>query len=86
MAELVYLMCALTSFACAVLLIRSYFKARTGLLLWSSICFAGLATNNALLFVDLALTPPDFDLSMYRAAIALCSMLVLLYGLIWEVQ
>jgi hypothetical protein len=86
MAELVYLLCALTSLACAVLLIRSYLKARTGLLLWSSMCFAGLAANNALLFVDLVLVPVDIDLSMYRAVIALCSMLVLLYGLIWEVQ
>ncbi len=86
MAELVYLLCALTSFACAALLIRSYFKARTGLLLWSSMCFAGLAANNTLLFVDLALIGPEIDLAIPRAMIALCSMLVLLYGLIWEVQ
>jgi hypothetical protein len=86
MAELVYLLCALTSFACAALLIRSYFKARTGLLLWSSLCFVGLAANNALLFVDLVLIGPDIDLSILRAVIALGAMLVLLYGLIWEVQ
>jgi hypothetical protein len=86
MAELVYLLCALTSLACAVLLIRSYFKARTGLLLWSSLCFVGLAANNSLLFVDLVLIPRDIDLAIPRAIIALFSMLVLLYGLIWEVQ
>lgn len=86
MAELVYLLCALTSFACAALLIRSYRSARTRLLLWSSLCFAGLAANNSLLFVDLVLTPPDFDLSIYRGCLALGSMLVLIYGLIWEVQ
>jgi hypothetical protein len=86
MAELVYLLCAVTSFACAALLIRSYRSARTGLLLWSSLCFAGLAANNTLLYVDLALTPPDVDLSLLRGLLALGSMLVLIYGLIWEVQ
>jgi hypothetical protein len=86
MAEIVYLLCALTSLACAALLIRSYLAARTGLLLWSSVCFAGLAANNSLLFVDLVLVPSAIDLSIYRGGIALCSMLVLIYGLIWEVQ
>jgi hypothetical protein len=85
MAEIVYLLCALTSVACAALLIRQYMRARTKLLLWSSACFAGLAVNNALLFVDLVLVPA-MDLSTYRAAVALMAMVVLLYGLIWEVQ
>jgi hypothetical protein len=85
MAEIVYLLCALTSLVCAVLLIRQYVRARTKLLLWSSACFAGLAVNNALLFVDRVLVPA-VDLSTYRGAIALISMVVLIYGLIWEVQ
>jgi hypothetical protein len=85
MAEIVYLLCALLSAACAALLIRQYARARTKLLLWSSACFAGLAVNNALLFVDRVLVPA-VDLSVYRAAIALVSMLVLIYGLIWEVK
>jgi hypothetical protein len=85
MAELVYMLCALTSFACAVLLVRQYVSARTKLLLWSSMCFAGLAANNALLFVDRVLVPL-VDLSLPRAALALAAMLVLIYGLVWEVQ
>jgi hypothetical protein len=85
MAEIVYLLCALTSLGCAVLLFRQYASARTKLLLWSSLCFGGLAANNALLFVDRVLVP-SMDLSMYRSCIALVAMLVLLYGLIWEVQ
>ena len=85
MAEIVYMLCALMSLACATLLIRQYVRVPTKLLLWSSLCFAGLAVNNALLFVDLVLMP-SMDLSMYRSAVALLSMLVLVYGLIWEVQ
>lgn len=85
MAELVYLLCALTSFACAALLVRQYVRARTKLLLWSSMCFAGLAANNALLFVDRVLVPL-VDLSLPRTVLALASMLLLIYGLVWEVE
>ena len=45
MAETVYILCALTSVFCAVLLMRSYRRQRTRLLLWSTLCFAGLAIN-----------------------------------------
>ncbi len=83
MAELVYLLCAIASVLCAVLLFRSYRLTRTRLCLWSSICFAGLALNNILLFVDLVLTP-TFDLSLLRSGIALIAMVTLLWGLIWE--
>jgi hypothetical protein len=85
MAELVYLSCALASLLCAILLIRSYLASRTALLLWSSMCFAGLALNNALLFVDLAIAPA-VDLSLYRTLVALAALLVLLFGLIWHVH
>jgi hypothetical protein len=83
MAELVYLLCALTSLTCATLLVRSYRRTRTRLLLWSSLCFAGLALNNVLLFVDLVVAPAT-DLSLLRAGVALAAVLTLLYGLIWE--
>lgn len=85
MAEIVYLCCALASLLCAILLIRSYRANRTPLLLWSSLCFVGLALNNALLFVDLvvALT---IDLSLYRTLTALAALLLLLFGLIWHVH
>jgi hypothetical protein len=83
MAEAVYLLCAITSFACAWLLLRSYRRSRTPLLLWSSLCFAGLALNNALLVVD-RMIMPAVDLSVLRSVTALVALLLLLYGLIFE--
>jgi hypothetical protein len=83
MAEAVYVLCAVTSIACAVLLVRSYAKTRSSLLLWSSACFVGLALNNALLFVDLIVVP-GVDLSMLRALTGLVSVCALLVGLVWS--
>ena len=83
MAEIVYALCALTSIVCAALLLRAYLRSRAKLLLWSSLCFAGLAANNVLLFVDLVLVP-DVDLSIWRSLPAIAGLLVLLYGLIWD--
>lgn len=82
-AEIAYLICALTSILCAVLLVRSYRQTRTRLLLWSSLCFVGLAINNVILFADMFVVP-GVDLEYYRNATALASMLLLLCGLIWE--
>ena len=83
MAEFVYLMCALTSVACAALLLRQYRAGRSSLLLWSSLCFVGLALNNVLLFVDLVVIP-SVDLGMVRSLIALVSLALLLWGLVWH--
>ena len=85
MPEAVYVLCALTSFACAVLLLRSYLRTGTRMLLWSSLCFVGLAANNLLLFVDLALVP-SVDLSVGRALLAMASILVLLVGLVGDAR
>jgi hypothetical protein len=86
MAPIVYLLCAVTSALCAVLLSRRYRAARTSFLLWSSLCFTGLAINNGLLFIDLVIVPDGIDLSVPRTFVALAAMLVMLYGLIWEVH
>ncbi|MET0342281.1 MAG: DUF5985 family protein [Polyangiales bacterium] len=86
MAELVYLLCMLTSIACAMLLVRGYRHHRTRILLWSILCFTGLALNNALLFVDLAMLPATIDLSMLRAIVALASVSILVIGLIWDAR
>ena len=83
MAEAVFLLCALTSIVCAVLLYRGYRATRTPLSFWTSLCFSGLALNNMLLVVDLVVVP-GADLSLLRNAVALAAMLVLLFGLIWE--
>jgi hypothetical protein len=83
MAEFVYALCALTSAFCAVLLVRSYRKTRDKLLMWSSLCFVGLALNNILLFVDLIVVP-EFDLSLPRTLVALVAMALMVVGLVWE--
>jgi uncharacterized protein DUF5985 len=85
MAEAVYMLCGLTSLFCAVLLIRSFRRQRSRLLLWSSLCFVGLAANNALLVVDVMVLP-EIDLSAVRTSIAAAAMLLLLIGLIWEAR
>jgi hypothetical protein len=84
MAEAVYLLCALTSLACAILLYRGYRRSRTRLLFWSSLCFAGLVINNALLFVDLVVTGPEIDLKLLRSSVALVALGLLVYGLVEE--
>jgi hypothetical protein len=85
MPSLVYALCALTSAGCAVLLIRGYRRRRSRLLLWSSVCFAGLFLNNTLLFIDLVLAR-SIDLSAWRGFVGLASLLVLLYGLVWDAK
>lgn len=83
MSKLVYLLCALTAIACAWMLLRAYLNSRVRLLLWSALCFAGLAANNVLLVLDrLVLTAQD--LSTWRLSIALVSILLLVAGLILE--
>jgi Family of unknown function (DUF5985) len=68
---------------CAFLLLRAYTRVRQRLLLWSGLCFAGLAISNAVLFVDLSLVP-DVSLYTVRLSVAALSMLLLLYGLVFE--
>jgi hypothetical protein len=85
MGEAVFALCALTSLACAALLLRSYRRTRARLLLWSSICFVGLALNNILLFLDL-IVMPNVDLSLPRAVLALGSVLFINFGLIWDAK
>lgn len=74
----------LTVGLCAFLLLRAYARVRQRLLLWSGLCFAGLTVSNAVLFVDLAIVPAHVSLYTWRLAIAAFSMLLLLYGLIFE--
>jgi hypothetical protein len=85
MADLVYILCAAASVVCAALLLRSWWRARTRLLLWCCLCFVGLALNNLLLLVDLW-GVPDIDLSLWRAGVAFAGISTLLYGLIWETR
>ncbi len=83
MATIVYILCALTSSLCALLLLRQYGRTRLRLLLWSGLCFVGLALNNVLLIVDMSLLP-ESDLSVVRALPAVVGLGLLIYGLVWE--
>jgi hypothetical protein len=83
MAGIIYGLCALTAFLCSFLLLKAHSKNRYKLLLWGGICFIGLTASNALLVID-KLMMPMVDLSTWRYTITLLSMLILLYGLIWD--
>jgi hypothetical protein len=83
MATIIYTLCALTSFACAWLLLRGYLRNRYRLLFWSGLCFVGLSVNNVLLVLDKVVFP-TVDLSIWRLAAALAALLLLLHGLISE--
>lgn len=85
MAAAVYVLCTLTSIACMALLLRGYVKSRVRLLLWSGLGFAGFAVNNILLFADLVLYP-SVNLILARNLTGLAGVLLLLYGLIWDMR
>ncbi len=82
--SLVYLLCMATSMVCLLLLIRAYQRSGVKLLLWSALCFVGLALNNLLLFVDVVILPTSIDLMPLRHLTSLGAIGVLLYGFIWE--
>jgi len=83
MATVAYVLCAATSTLCAFLLARSWLASRVRLLLWSALCFAGLAVNNILLFTDKIIVTGT-DLWLARSVSALVAVGVLLFGLVWE--
>lgn len=85
MAEAVYILCTLTSAACALLLLRGYGRSGMRLLLWSGLCFVALAVSNLVLFVDLVVAPGK-DMSLVRSGLGLVGVATLLYGLIWDAQ
>ena len=87
MAEAVYALCALTSIACAVMLLRGYVRSRSRFLLWSSLCFAALTVNNVLLFIDNVIYPDvEWISPAWRSGAALIGLVLLLYGLIWDAE
>jgi len=83
MAPAVYILGVVVTLACGLLLLRAYFNVKKSLLLWSALCFFGLAISNFLVFVDLVIFP-EIDLYRWRLVTAAGAMLLLLYGLIWE--
>ena len=81
----VFVLCFLTSSACAWLLGRSYVRSRARLLLWSSACFVLLAGNNLLLVLDL-LVFPDVNLRIGRLLLSLAAVSVLIFGFVWDLE
>ena len=73
----------LTVALCALLLLRAYVRGRAPLLLWSGLCFVGLTLSNALLLVDLVFGP-SANLYLGRLGVAGISVLLLVYGLVFE--
>jgi len=82
---IVYILCFLTSAACAWLLGRSYSSNGTRLLLWSSVCFVFLAANNLALILDLVVFP-SLDLRTVRLLLALAAIICLIWGFVWEME
>lgn len=85
MAALIYTLCALTALLCAWLLLQAWRRSRYRLLFWSGLCFVGLTANNIFLVLD-KLIYTEVDLSIWRSAMALIALSVLLYGLIWNTE
>lgn len=83
MDKVIYGLCAAAAFACAALLLRQYMRTRFRLLLWSGACFMGLSLNNVLLVLD-RLVFLEVDLSPWRLALGLLSVLLLIFGLVVE--
>jgi hypothetical protein len=83
MPELVYILCAVMSLTCALLLARSWARNRSKLLLWSTLCFALLAVNNLLLLLDLVVIV-EYNLAPVRHSIALAAITLLVAGQVWE--
>ena len=85
MALIVYLLCAVASLICAMLLWRGYRATRMRLLFWGAVAFFILVPTNSLLFVDLIMFP-QLDLVLWRTALSLVAYGLFLYGLIFESQ
>jgi Na+/H+ antiporter NhaD/arsenite permease-like protein len=87
MASLVYILCALTSAACAAMLLRGYLRSRTRFLLWSGLCFAALFLNNLMLMMDrVVITDRVLFQPEWRTAVAVLGLAMLVYGLIWDAE
>lgn len=81
--DVLYLLCFLTSLSCCLLLIRSYRRTRSRVLLWTAACFVLLAVDNLLVVIDLIVLP-NVDLSLPRLLATLLAISTLLVGFIWE--
>ena len=83
----VYVLCAATSAACAVMLLRGFFRSKARFLLWSSLCFIALFINNLLLMIDRVLIPEvSYFPPSWRSAAALVGLSLMVFGLVWDAE
>jgi hypothetical protein len=82
-AVTIYILCLLTSLACAWLLFASYRRTRYRLLFWAGSCFGVMTLNNLFLLLD-KIVFPTIDFLPARLVSALVATGLLLYGLIYE--
>jgi hypothetical protein len=85
MPALVFSLCFATSALCAALLLNSYQKNRSRLLLWSAVAFVCLAINNFFVLGDMILFP-EMNLLPMRYLAAGAAVCVLIYAFIWDIE
>ena len=85
MSSVIYGLCAAVALLCAILLLSAWRRQHHRLLLWSGLCFAGFTLNNLLLVLDKVMLP-DMDLGLWRLGVAVISIAILLYGLVWDTE
>lgn len=83
MPGLVYLLGAAISVASGLLLLRAAAKQGGGLLLWSSVCFFGMAVNNVLMYLNFVVFV-SVDLDVWPHVASLVSVVILNLALIWH--
>ena len=83
MSATLYLLNFAVNLLCSFLLLRAYRRVTKRLLLWSGLCFAGLAISSVMVFVDLIVFPA-VDLFQVRLIIGIAAMALMVYGLIFE--
>jgi hypothetical protein len=82
---LIYGLCLISSGACAALLLRSWRRTRTRLLLYTALGFTFIAINNLFLVADMMILP-SVDLLPWRQAATAAAIAVLIYGFTFEVK
>lgn len=86
MNESIFILVALMSIGCSVVLFRGYRATRNRLLLWCALSFAFLALNNVFLCVDLLLYANiDLNGPLWRNLLSAGAGALLLFGLIGEI-
>jgi len=85
MSSSVYILLAIVSIYCAVVLLKSYFRVKVPLLLWAGLFFCGYVITSVLVVGEKVIFD-SWDTHIFRMSVALISTLLLLYGLIFKVK